>query len=101
MHRFDWQARSDPKRIRLGPSVCIMSLKAGKTLLLDVSPDIKQQQVNLLNEQPAYKARYERNSTPVPPPFDFIALTHAHMGHYAGLVHFGKVIILSCNQCFA
>ena len=52
---------------RTASSVVIES--DGMRVLCDVSPDVRAQ---------------------LDGPVDAIALTHAHMGHYAGLVHFGK-----------
>lgn len=50
--------------------------------MLDASPDIRHQTRDLL--------RSERFPAGRETPFDAIALTHGHMGHYAGLVHLGK-----------
>eukprot|EP01090_Pellita_catalonica_P018436 TRINITY_DN5956_c0_g1_i1.p1 TRINITY_DN5956_c0_g1~~TRINITY_DN5956_c0_g1_i1.p1 ORF type:complete len:251 (-),score=24.96 TRINITY_DN5956_c0_g1_i1:17-769(-) len=36
---------------------------------------------------PEFRKRYAQDSNPNP--FDAAILTHAHMGHYAGLIHFG------------
>lgn len=85
----DMAARVDPLAVRLGPSICVLDdgpfadASGSKCFLVDVSPDIKEQENRLL-KLPAYAARVARN------PFDGVLLTHAHMGHYAGLVHFGR-----------
>lgn len=78
----DMHARVDPLAVRLGPSVCVLE-DDGRCLLIDVSPDIKEQESRLL-QVPAYAARPAGN------PFDAVLLTHAHMGHYVGLAHFGR-----------
>ena len=78
----DMAARVDPLAVRLGPSICVLD-DDGRCFLVDVSPDIKEQENRLL-KLPAYANRANRN------PFDGVLLTHAHMGHYAGLVHFGR-----------
>jgi pyrroloquinoline quinone biosynthesis protein B len=78
----DMAARMDPLGVRLGPSVCVLG-DDGSCFLIDVSPDIKEQESRLLR-MPAYAARQQRN------PFDGVLLTHAHMGHYVGLAHFGR-----------
>ncbi|MBX3460066.1 MAG: MBL fold metallo-hydrolase [Planctomycetes bacterium] len=78
----DMHARVDPLAVRLGPSVCVLD-DDGRCLLIDVSPDIKEQESRLL-QVPAYAARPAGN------PFDAVLLTHAHMGHYVGLAHFGR-----------
>lgn len=78
----DMQARTDPLAVRLGPSICVLD-DDGRCLLVDASPDIKEQESRLL-QLPAYAARKGGN------PFDAVLLTHAHMGHYLGLAHFGR-----------
>ncbi|MCB9936297.1 MAG: MBL fold metallo-hydrolase [Planctomycetes bacterium] len=78
----DMHARVDPLAVRLGPSICVLD-DDGRCFLVDVSPDIKEQENRLL-AVPAYARRAGVN------PFDGVLLTHAHMGHYAGLVHFGR-----------
>ncbi len=77
----DAAARITPSLRRLGPSLCVLG--QGKALLVDVSPDIKEQEQRLL-EIPEYSARDAAT------PFDALLLTHAHIGHYAGLIHFGR-----------
>lgn len=78
----DVAARLDPLAVRLGPSICVLD-DDGRCFLVDVSPDIKEQESRLLR-LPAYAARKPGN------PFDGVLLTHAHMGHYVGLAHFGR-----------
>src|SRR5690606_25277372 len=79
-------------------SVCVLGDDGG-AFLIDVSPDIKEQESRLLR-LPAYAARGAAN--PIDKlragpfdklragPFDGVLLTHAHMGHYVGLAHFGR-----------
>jgi pyrroloquinoline quinone biosynthesis protein B len=55
---------------------------SGAVVLLDASPDIRVQSQMLL-ESPLYPAG--RDSL-----VDSVFITHAHMGHYAGLLHFGR-----------
>lgn len=74
--RPDMAARLDPLCERLGPSLAVLA-EDGRCLLIDVSPDIKEQEKRLL-KLPSFRG------------IEAIALTHAHMGHYAGLVHFGR-----------
>lgn len=78
----DAAARLDPLAVRLGPSIALLAAD-GRCFLVDVSPDIKEQEARLLR-LPAYAARAQHN------PFDGVLLTHAHMGHYLGLAHFGR-----------
>lgn len=68
-HRLDRLARTGEIPERTGPSLLVED--HGKTLVCDVSPDFRIQWWNRTD------------------PPDAIALTHAHMGHYSGLVHFG------------
>ena len=65
---------------RTAASVALLS--NGESLLIDVSPDIRLQYRTLTAE-----AAYTGNDGRV---VDAICLTHGHMGHYSGLVHFGK-----------
>ena len=69
-HPLDAEARQGEIPERTGPSLLIED--GGRLLLCDVSPDFRLQW-------------WKRRTAP-----EAIALTHAHMGHYAGLVHFGK-----------
>lgn len=69
-HALDDRARTGTIPERTGPSLLVE--EEGTSLLCDVSPDFRIQW-------------WSRTAPP-----DAIALTHAHMGHYAGLVHFGK-----------
>lgn len=78
----DMAARVDPLAVRLGPSLAVLA-DDGRCLLIDASPDIKEQESRLLR-LPEYAARKSAN------PFDAVLLTHAHMGHYIGLAHFGR-----------
>lgn len=55
----------------------------GTAVLVDASPDLRLQQRRL-----AIDPDYTRRSDPQA--FDAVLLTHAHMGHYAGLLHFGN-----------
>jgi pyrroloquinoline quinone biosynthesis protein B len=69
-------------RPRLVSSIAVV-MDDGTTLLVDVTPDVKAQ-IAHLSTIAAYRSRATRNAV------DHISLTHGHMGHYAGLVHFGK-----------
>jgi pyrroloquinoline quinone biosynthesis protein B len=69
-------------RPRLVSSIAVV-MDDGTTLLIDVTPDVRAQ-VAHLSTLAAYRSRRTRNAV------DHISLTHGHMGHYAGLVQFGK-----------
>ncbi len=80
----DESAREDPKRRRLVASLLIVDPLSQERFLIDATPDIREQVelANRLAPRPRSSAR--------PPLFDAIALTHAHVGHYAGLMHLGR-----------
>ncbi|MCB1246258.1 MAG: hypothetical protein KDB69_03215 [Acidimicrobiia bacterium] len=59
----------------------------GSVILLDITPDIRHQGRRLLE----WRGYPNGRSTFI----DGIAITHAHMGHYAGLVHFGREAMAS------
>lgn len=56
-------------------------------MLLDASPDVRAQSHALVES-----ARYPRGRTSF---LDGVFITHAHMGHYAGLLHFGREAVAS------
>jgi len=76
------KARGDPRFSRFIVSLGILDPGEGKAFLVDVSPDIREQTWMLAGRFPG-KIEKERW---VP---DGILLTHAHIGHYAGLVFYG------------
>lgn len=73
------EARGAP---RLVSSIAVMT-DDGTTLLADVTPDVKAQVAHLRTLE-TYQARSGPNAV------DHITLTHGHMGHYTGLVQFGR-----------
>lgn len=54
----------------------------GSAILLDATPDLRQQSQALLSSD-----RYPKDRSVF---LDGVFITHAHMGHYSGLVHFGN-----------
>jgi pyrroloquinoline quinone biosynthesis protein B len=74
-------ARKDPKLARRVASLAIVA--GGRTFLVDATPDLPAQiqEVHTFRRFPA--GRVDRA------PFDGVLLTHAHLGHYLGLAHFG------------
>lgn len=80
----DEAARRDPGRRRLVASLLVVDPKSGERFLIDATPDLREQvdRADALAPRPKSEAR--------PPLFDAIALTHAHVGHYAGLMHLGR-----------
>ena len=77
---------------RLGPRASVSGCRtassvavrgaSGAVILLDASPDSRAQSRMLL-DSPLYPTGRESL-------VDGVFITHAHMGHYAGLLHFGK-----------
>lgn len=67
----------DVGRTRTASSVAVLG-SDDLVLLFDATPDIRVQSLMLPPRQESQG------------PVDAVFITHAHMGHYAGLVHFGK-----------
>ncbi|MCA9279805.1 MAG: pyrroloquinoline quinone biosynthesis protein PqqB [Phycisphaeraceae bacterium] len=78
-------AWNDPSKRRYATSILIADPKSGKRWLIDATPDIREQTELARSDPPTRKAQSGR-----PPLFDRVFLTHAHMGHYAGLLQFGR-----------
>jgi pyrroloquinoline quinone biosynthesis protein B len=81
-------ARRDPARRRLVASLGLVlpGEEAGappRVLLVDVSPDVREQLDRLDDVRDEPNDRADRT------PVDGILLTHAHIGHYLGLAFFG------------
>jgi len=74
------RARSAP---RFAASLALVQPDAGRYYLVDATPDITRQ-LDLIDE-PGFRERAGQRR-----PFDGIFLTHAHIGHYAGLAVLGK-----------
>ncbi|MBN1222025.1 MAG: pyrroloquinoline quinone biosynthesis protein PqqB, partial [Candidatus Aminicenantes bacterium] len=76
------RARKKPDCIRLKPSIAICDLKEKKAFVVDASPDIGPQ-FDMIHSRMGY-ASEEKINTP-----HGILLTHAHIGHYTGLMFYG------------
>lgn len=79
------QARGHPDRRRLVTSLLLADPRSGKRWLFDASPDLREQ---ALRAQPHPAGRRDEGERPAL--FDGVFLTHAHVGHYAGLMQFGR-----------
>lgn len=73
------RAWEDPTLKRLASSVAVVDSRHGKKYLFDATPDMRQQLYQLHVEAP--------DTSHV---LDGVFLTHGHMGHYTGLMHFGR-----------
>ncbi len=76
------RARKDPEQARLISSLGILDFKAEKILIVDATPDIRAQ------FERARQRFYERTSDKAKVPHG-ILLTHAHIGHFTGMIFFG------------
>lgn len=76
-------ARKDPSRARHVASLAIDFPKTDHVYLVDATPDVPAQiaKIHTFRAHPEGKADRA--------PLDGVLLTHAHMGHYLGLAHFG------------
>jgi len=75
-------ARRDPSKARRAASIGLVAPGGNGIFLVDATPDIRSQ-VPRLREAAGTPAGGRR-------PADGILLTHAHIGHYAGLIHLGR-----------
>ena len=79
------RARRDPGYRRLVSSLLIADPRSGQRWLVDATPDLPAQ-VELMRGHPPGRAV----SGPRPALVEGILLTHAHTGHYTGLIHLGN-----------
>jgi pyrroloquinoline quinone biosynthesis protein B len=76
------KAWNDPKFSRLISSLALFDLEENKVFLVDATPDIRKQ-THMIWE------RLKQNKTQKTLVPDGILLTHAHIGHYTGLMFYG------------
>jgi pyrroloquinoline quinone biosynthesis protein B len=76
------RARKDPRFARLKPSIAVLDMNDPKVFFVDVSPDIGLQ-FDRVHEKMAFDPAAKVNMP------DGILLTHAHIGHYTGLMYYG------------
>ena len=76
------RARKNPAFARLKPSIAVLDMKDKKAFIVDASPDIGRQ-FDMVHERMGYDLTAGIN-TP-----NGILLTHAHIGHYTGLMYYG------------
>lgn len=76
-------ARQNPSLGRRVASLAIHIPKTGRVYLVDATPDLPAQIEEIHTFRPHPEGKTDRA------PVDGALLTHAHMGHYLGLAHFG------------
>jgi pyrroloquinoline quinone biosynthesis protein B len=76
------RARKNPAFARLRPSIAVLDMKDKKAFIVDASPDIGRQ-FDMVHERMGYDPAAGIN---IP---TGILLTHAHIGHYTGLMDYG------------
>ncbi|HVR97041.1 MAG TPA: MBL fold metallo-hydrolase [Thermoanaerobaculia bacterium] len=76
-------ARKEPSLARHVASLAIHVPETGRVYLVDATPDLPSQieEIHALRGHPEGKTDRK--------PVDGVLLTHAHIGHYLGLAHFG------------
>jgi pyrroloquinoline quinone biosynthesis protein B len=74
------RARRDPRRRQRVACLGLVDETSGRRFLVDATPDLASQ-IESLNAGRSVERRR---------PVDGILLTHAHVGHYAGLVYLGR-----------
>jgi pyrroloquinoline quinone biosynthesis protein B len=77
------RARKDPESARRVASLAIHVPKTGHVYLVDATPDLPEQIAEIHTFRPHPEGKVDRA------PVDGVLLTHAHVGHYLGLAHFG------------
>jgi len=78
------EARRDPSRRERVAALGLVDDGAGKRFLIDATPDLPSQ-LESLNGGRRPRAAVDRRK-----PVDGILLTHAHVGHYTGLMYLGR-----------
>jgi pyrroloquinoline quinone biosynthesis protein B len=79
------RARRDPAFRRPAVSLGLVDRTADKRFLVEATPDLPLQ-IDRLDDVAGGSRPRGTNSV------DGVLLTHAHVGHYAGLVHFGREV---------
>jgi pyrroloquinoline quinone biosynthesis protein B len=82
-------ARGDPGRRRLVTSLLLCDPRDGRRWLFDATPDLPEQ-LDRAQEHPRSRAERLKDAGARPPLLDGLFLTHAHMGHYGGLLQLGR-----------
>lgn len=75
-------ARKDPSLRRYAVCLGLYNPNNNKRYIIEATPDLREQ-VDLLNQE------LPQENLPALPAIDGVLLTHAHMGHYTGLMFLG------------
>jgi len=78
-------AREDPSLRRLNSALLLVDPRSGKRWLFDAGPDLPELVERSRGHPPNRELRPGR-----PPLFEGIFITHAHLGHVAGLLSLGR-----------
>ncbi len=76
-------ARRDPSRRRRVASLALVLPESRRLYLVDATPDLREQLAALRDVRPVPPGQTHRS------PLDGVFLTHAHAGHYTGLLYLG------------
>lgn len=79
-------AREDPEAVRFVVSILLVDPRSGSRWLFEATPDLGEQ-VELARDHEGPAEEVGR-----PALFDGIFLTHAHIGHYTGLMQLGREV---------
>ena len=82
--RFDDPRWDAPSRARQVACLGIVDPRSGGRWMIDATPDFRRQLTDLYRA-----ARTLDPDAPARPPLDGVFLTHAHIGHYTGLMFLG------------
>ena len=85
------RARAEPSRARRASALLVVDPGSGKRWLFDAGPDLPEQ-VELARGHPPGHPSDRPAADLRPALFDGVFLTHAHVGHYAGLIHLGREV---------
>lgn len=88
------RARREPAFARSVVSLALVDRVARRRFLVEATPDLPRQLDRLDALAPPWPVDTTGapGASPRPNPVDGVLITHAHIGHYAGLVHFGREV---------
>ncbi len=81
-------AGKDAARRRLVTSLMLCDPRSSKRWIFDASPDLREQIANAAGHPPGREVA--AGTGPRPPLFEGVFLSHAHIGHYTGLMFLGR-----------